>query len=170
MAEHPQEQVAAGLRRGGEFQQRPGQCLVHGLVEAGQFLHLGRAQRRRGTEPQADHRGAQGAVLGRGLADIEAAGRAQGTVGLGRGIRRTGRMALGLLRALALVLRQLHVRGHGDQDLVDVVAQRGPVHVLGGGPQRPRERFALVHDAGVVGGDEVRQASGHGEASGGRLG
>jgi hypothetical protein len=101
-------------------------------------------------------RSSQRAVFGRGLRDIEPAGRAQRAVGLGRGTRsiRIGlRLTLGFLRSFPLALGLFHVGRDRNEDLADVVAQSLSIHVLGRRTQGPRERLALVDDQLVVRGD-----------------
>ena len=76
MPKHSKKQVARLFDVRTEKSDRFGKRLVDGLIEADHVIKLGVA-RLTGVRPQAKHAGAQGAVLGDQLGDVEAAARSQ---------------------------------------------------------------------------------------------
>jgi hypothetical protein len=161
VAQHAEEQVAHVRRFGREMQDRLGQRLVHRFVEAHQLEHLVAPQPRPALEPEPDHRGAQRAVFGGGLVDVEAGRGTQSSVDLGGG----GRLAVEarsaparLLARFPACLRLLHVERDRGQHLGRVIAQRGAVHLGRSRQHRRGERLALGQDRLLVGRDEFGKA------------
>ncbi len=83
VAQDSQQQISSSFLLRAEERDRFADGLIDGLVEADHVLEIRRA-RIAGVDPQAQHGGAQRAVLGRQLVDVEAASRAQQGMGLGR--------------------------------------------------------------------------------------
>ena len=157
MAQRAQEDVAPRFHRARELQQRFGHRLIDGFVEAHHVVD-GIAGQRLVGRPQAQHGGAQGAVLGDHLVHPEAVVGAAAPVAAGRRFRAGGvrGAALRLVALLGGALRRAQVGHDVAQDQWDVVAQALVVQLRAFRRLGDGEVHRIVEDALHVGLDEIR--------------
>lgn len=136
-----------------EVPYRFGHGRVDGLVEADHIVDAAGLQRT-GIQPQAQHTGAQCAVFGHELVDVEANPCTQDGVSLRRRFRRAGNpdgASPGFVRLLFAGLRVEQVRGGRLKDLQGVIAKGERGHVGGSRQQGCRELLPFRDDGlGVV--------------------
>jgi hypothetical protein len=156
--EHPEQQVPGSLHLGVEVVDGLADGLVDGLVEPDDVFRS-RLVERTGLDPQPEDAGAQRAVLGDELGDVEAAPRPQNRVRLRhrvRGARHHGGPPFGLLPLRLLGLGGGEVLRHSLQDLLRVVTEGERRHARRGREQGGGERLPLRHNGLHVMQDKLR--------------